>query len=297
MKNNMKKNMENVEEIEEIEKREKRDKFLFDAHTHLNFEEFSKGEREELAKEIDSSNLRYIIDAGCDLSSSILALENARKYEWCYAASGIHPEYAEKASDEMIEEIKMLAKDEKCVAIGEIGLDFHYGKDYKEEQIILFRKQLRLALEMELPIMIHSRDADQLTMDILKDEGVFAKKRIDKFSKDGDYPEAKVQLHCFSGSKELAMEYIKLGATISVGGPVTFKNGKKTAEVVRAIPIERLLSETDAPYLTPEPFRGKMNKSQYVEYVVRRIAILKDMEFEETALKLLENGIRFFGIK
>lgn len=289
--------MENIEKIEEIEKRDKRDKFLFDAHTHLNFEEFSKAEREELAKEIDSSNLRYIIDAGCDLSSSILALENARKYEWCYAASGIHPEYVEKASDEMIEEIKMLAKDEKCVAIGEIGLDFHYGKDYKEEQIILFRKQLRLALEMELPIMIHSRDADQLTMDILKDEGVFAKKRIDKFSRDGDYPEAKVQLHCFSGSKELAMEYIKLGATISVGGPVTFKNGKKTAEVVRAIPIERLLSETDAPYLTPEPFRGKMNKSQYVEYVVRRIAILKDMEFEETALKLLENGIRFFGIK
>lgn len=291
------KNMENIEKIEEIEKRDKRDKFLFDAHTHLNFEEFSKAEREELAKEIDSSNLRYIIDAGCDLSSSILALENARKYEWCYAASGIHPEYVEKASDEMIEEIKMLAKDEKCVAIGEIGLDFHYGKDYKEEQIILFRKQLRLALEMELPIMIHSRDADQLTMDILKDEGVFAKKRIDKFSLDGDYPEAKVQLHCFSGSKELAMEYVKLGATISVGGPVTFKNGKKTAEVVRAIPIERLLSETDAPYLTPEPFRGRMNKSQYVEYVVRRIAILKNMEFEETARKLLENGIRFFGIK
>lgn len=289
--------MENIEKIEEIEKRDKRDKFLFDAHTHLNFEEFSKAEREELAKEIDSSNLRYIIDAGCDLSSSILALENARKYEWCYAASGIHPEYVEKASDEMIEEIKMLAKDEKCVAIGEIGLDFHYGKDYKEEQIILFRKQLRLALEMELPIMIHSRDADQLTMDILKDEGVFAKKRIDKFSLDGDYPEAKVQLHCFSGSKELAMEYVKLGATISVGGPVTFKNGKKTAEVVRAIPIERLLSETDAPYLTPEPFRGRMNKSQYVEYVVRRIAILKNMEFEETARKLLENGIRFFGIK
>ena len=130
------KNMKNMENIEKIEEIEKRDKFLFDAHTHLNFEEFSKGEREKLAKEIDNSNLRYIIDAGCDLSSSILALENARKYEWCYAACGIHPEYAEKTSDEMIEEIKMLAQDEKCVAIGEIGLDFHYGKDYKEEQII-----------------------------------------------------------------------------------------------------------------------------------------------------------------
>lgn len=275
----------------------KKDKILFDAHTHLNFEDYSEQEREMLAMEIGDSALRYIIDAGDSLSSSIRGLANAHRYSFCYAAVGIHPEHAKDATDEMLMRIAELAKDEKCVAIGEIGLDFHYGKEYKEEQIELFRKQINLALEMNLPIMIHSRDADKLTMDILKEEGAFDRKRTDGFGMVGSYPDARVQLHCYSGSVELAMEYVRLGATISIGGPVTFKNGKKAALVVRNVPIERLLSETDSPFLTPEPFRGKKNKSQYVEHVVRRMAVLKGIEYEVAAKALLMNGIRFFGIK
>lgn len=280
-------------------------KILFDAHTHLNFEEYTDDERKELAEEISKSAVKYIIDAGDSVESSKVGLINAHEYPWCYAAVGIHPEHAKTASSEMLDEIKRIAEDEKCVAIGEIGLDFHYGKDYKEEQIELFRKQIRLANKLNLPIMVHSRDADQLTMEILKEEGAFSKERVSSFpSREVEglegiefLPDARVQLHCYSGSKELAMEYIKLGATISVGGPVTFKNGKKTAGVVASLPIETLLSETDAPYLTPEPFRGRQNKPPYVEHVVRRIAFLKGIEYEAAAETLTSNGMRFFNIK
>lgn len=281
------------------------EKILFDAHTHLNFEEYTDEERKRLAEEIDESAVKYIVDAGDSVESSKAGLANAHAYPWCYAAVGIHPEHAKKVNSEMLEEIETLAKDEKCVAIGEIGLDFHYGKEYKEEQIDLFRKQIGIAIRLNMPIMIHSRDADQLTMDILKEEGAFGDERTAKFpareisgiSGVTKLPDARVQLHCFSGSKELAMEYIKLGATISIGGPVTFKNGKKTAGVAAALPIETLLSETDAPYLAPEPFRGRQNKSQYVEHVVRRIAFLKGMEYEEAARVLTANGVRFFNIR
>ena len=151
----------------------------------------------------------------------------------------------------------------------------------REEQE-LFRKQIRLANELRMPIMIHSRDAHQLTMDILKEEGAFSEERKSWFparpTADGPAPDARVQMHCFSGSPELALEYAKLGATMSLGGPVTFKNGKKAAEVVRQLPIEYLMSETDAPYMAPEPLRGRPNMSPYIEHIVRRMAILKGMD-------------------
>lgn len=256
-------------------------KILFDAHTHLDFEEYTEEERNALAEEIAASNVRYIIDVGDNVSSSEQAIRDAEKYEWCYAAVGIHPQYASQATDADIEEIRRLSAHPKVKAIGEIGLDFYYGKDNREEQIELFRKQIRLAKELGMPIMIHTRDANQLTFDILDEEGAF---------------ENKVQLHCFSGSKELALEYVKKGAMISLGGPITFKNGKKAAEVAASVPIEHLLSETDAPYLTPEPFRGRPNKTPYVEHVVRRMSVLKGMSFEDTAKQLLDNGCRFFDI-
>ena len=152
-----------------------------------------------------------------------------------------------------------------------------------------------------MPIMIHSRDAHLLTMDILKEEGAFSNERKSWFparpaTGGGSEPDARVQMHCFSGSPELALEYVKLGATISLGGPVTFKNGKKAAEVVRRVPIEYLLSETDAPYMAPEPLRGRPNRSEYIEHIVRRMAVLKGLEYEEAARILTENGKRFFGI-
>ena len=272
---------------------------LFDAHTHLNFEELSNEERLDLAHEIEASDLAYIIDVGDCVASSIQALKDADDYDWCYAAVGIHPDHASVYTDADIEEIRKLAAHPKAVAIGEIGLDFYYGKDDQVEQQELFRKQIRLANELHLPIMIHSRDANQLTMDILKEEGAFSDERKSWFPRrPGPYPEdARVQMHCYSGSADMAEEYIKLGATISLGGPITFKNGKKAVEVFQRIPAEYVMSETDAPYMAPEPLRGRPNKAPYVEHVVRKMADLKGTTYESMSAILLENGKRFFNIK
>ena len=303
---------------------------LFDAHTHLNFESYTDEERAQLAQEIAESELAFIIDVGDCVESSIQALKDAEDYDWCYAAVGIHPDHASVYTDDDIEEIRKLAAHPKAMAIGEIGLDFYYGKDDREEQQELFRKQIRLANELHMPIMIHSRDANQLTMDILKEEGAFSDERkswfpmrpaagfVEGYASSGNSaisecgaqylnpdlngstemcPDARVQLHCYSGSAEMAEEYVKLGATISLGGPITFKNGKKAVEVFKHIPIEYIMSETDAPYMAPEPLRGRPNKPQYVEHVVRRMAILKGISYEEASAQLTANGLRFFGIK
>ena len=273
---------------------------LFDSHTHLNFEKYTEEERRGIASEIEASDVAYIIDVADCTDTALQALKDSDDYPWCYAAVGIHPDHASTYSDADIEEIRKLAAHPKAVAIGEIGLDFYYGTDDREEQQELFRKQIRLANELRMPVMIHSRDAHQLTMDILKEEGAFSEERKSWFSprKAGgkEVPDPRVQMHCFSGSPELALEYVKLGATMSLGGPVTFKNGKKAAEVVRQVPIEYLMSETDAPYMAPEPLRGRPNKSPYIEHIVRRMAILKGLEFEEAAQILTENGKHFFGI-
>ncbi len=274
---------------------------LFDAHTHLNFEKYSDEERREIAAAIEASDVGYIVDVADCVASAKQALADAAAYPWCYAAVGIHPDHASSYTDADIEEIRRLAADPKAVAIGEIGLDFYYGTDDREEQQVLFRKQIRLANELKMPIMIHSRDAHQLTMDILKEEGAFSDERKSWFpprmTADGPKPDARVQMHCFSGSPELALEYAKLGATMSLGGPVTFKNGKKAAEVVRQLPIEYLMSETDAPYMAPEPLRGRPNMSPYIEHIVRRMSILKGLDYEETARILTENAKHFFGIE
>ena len=291
---------------------------LFDAHTHLNFQEYTDEERAELAAEIEASEVGYIVDVADCVASARQALADAAAYPWCYAAVGIHPDHApyymgirsgnaelaakaDKALEADLDEIRKLAADPKAVCIGEIGLDFHYGKDDHDEQEELFRRQVRLANELRLPIMIHSRDAHKLTMDILKEEGAFSEERKSWFpgrpGEHGEVPDARVQLHCFSGSYELAEEYVKLGATISLGGPITFKNGKKAAEVAQKIPLEFLLSETDAPYLAPEPLRGRPNKTPYIEHVVRRMAVLKGISYDEAAETLSANAMRFFGIK
>lgn len=275
---------------------------FFDAHTHLNYEEMTDDERKELASEIARSKLAFIIDVGDSVATSKQAIRDAEDYDWCYAAVGIHPDKASTYKDSDIEEIRKLAAHPKVKAIGEIGLDFYYGKEDQEEQQELFRKQIRLANELKMPIMIHTRDANQLTMNILKEEGAFSDERRAWFPKrpgpNGEMLEdARVQLHCYSGSAELAEEYVKLGATISLGGPVTFKNGKKAAEVVERIPIEFIMSETDAPYMAPEPLRGRPNKPYYVEHVVEKMAEIKGLSREETSAKLLENGKRFFDIK
>ena len=269
------------------------EKILFDSHTHLNNDDFTPEEREERIREIEESSVKYICDIGFDMPSSRLALEHARRLPWCYAAVGMHPHDSQYMTEEGLEELREMAADPKVVAIGEIGLDFHYDLSPRDTQRYWFRRQIRLANELGMPIVVHSREADREVMDILIEEGAFSDERKVKFS-DGT---PHVDIHCYSGSAEFAKEYLKLGAVLGVDGPLTYKNNRKTVEVVETVPLESLLIETDAPYLTPVPFRGKPNRSPYVEYVARKVAELKGMEYEDVARITSENAGKFFVIE
>lgn len=266
---------------------------LFDTHTHINDESLTDSDREALIKEIEASDLSYVLNAGANIPNSILALEYASIYSWCYSSVGIHPEYVEEIKESDMDKIREIAKSPKCVAIGEIGLDYHYTKDNMALQHFWFRKQLDIALEMNMPVIIHSRDADKDTMDILLNSGVFSKERKEKFEDNNPH----IVIHCFSGSKELAKEYVKLGAFIGIDGPITFKNNRKGIEVVENTPITNLVIETDAPYLTPEPFRGTRNKAPYVKYVAEKIASIKGLTYEDVAYATLKNGKKLYNIK
>lgn len=256
---------------------------LFDTHTHINEDSFTTEERVHLIREvIENPILSYVMDIGYDLKSSKQAIQDAEAIDKCYCAVGIHPSDTVGMQESWLDEIRELSKNEKVKAIGEIGLDFHYEGTNPEEQEKWFRSQIRLAKDLNLPISIHSRDADQKTYDILKEEKAF----------DG----AGVVLHCFSGSAELAKEYVKLGAMISIAGPVTYKNNKKTIKVVEEIPLEKLMIETDAPYLSPVPHRGERNKPWYVEHTAKKIAEIKGITFEEVAAQTMKNAKKFFGL-
>lgn len=274
----------------------------------------SDKDRAAMVAAIESSDLDYVMDIGFDLASSRLAVDHASKYTWCYAAVGFHPHDAQHMDDMDLTMIKMLAKKNKVMAIGEIGLDFHYDRSPRELQREAFRKQIRLANELRMPIVIHSREADQEVMDILKEEGAFSAERKSWFPKrpdpsgyvkgavsDANYvamvDDARVLLHCFSGSAELGRQYVKLGATLSIAGPVTYKNNRKTVAVVEEIPLDFLLVETDSPYLTPEPFRGRKNNPSLVEHTARKVADIKGISFETVAATTKANAMRFYGIK
>ena len=274
---------------------------LFDSHAHINNDSYTEEERETLIQEIADSDVDYVMDIGFDLPSSMQAVKDAERLSWCYAAVGVHPHDVKWMDEEMLQMIEQLAGKEKVKAIGEIGLDFYYNHSQQEEQRYWFRRQIQLANRLRMPIVIHSRQADQETMGILKEEGAFSAERCSWFGfrkgPEGEpVKDARVLLHCFSGSRELASQYVKLGGTISIAGPVTFKNNRKTAEVAASIPLEFLLVETDAPYLTPEPYRGRKNKSPYVEFTARKVAELKQIEYEEVTRKTMENAKRFFNI-
>ena len=275
---------------------------LFDAHAHINQDTFTDEERAEIIREAERSQLlSYVLDAGFDLPSSKQAVKDAEENPWIYAAVGVHPHDTDSMTEEILGEIEKLSAHPKVVAIGEIGLDFHYDFSDRENQRKWFRRQIQLANNLKMPIMIHTREADEETFNILCEEGAFSEERKTWFRErkgpDGT-PEshAAVLLHCYSGSAELAKEYVKKGATISICGPVTYKNNKKTVRVVEEIPLCYLTAETDSPYLTPEPLRGKKNRPWYVEHTVRRIADIKGITFEEAAETTCENALIFFGI-
>lgn len=270
---------------------------LFDSHAHLNNETYNDKSRSEVIRAIEASDVSYVMDVGFDLASSVAAVSHAAAYPWCYAVVGCHPHDTKKMDETTLTLLAGLAKKPKVCAIGEIGLDFYHDHSDRDTQRHWFRRQIQMALSLKLPIVIHDRDANQEVITILKEEGVFSTSRTGLFPKQSDgFPDARLLMHCYSGSRELAEQYRKLGATISVAGPVTYKNARKLVEVVEAIPIQQLLIETDAPYLTPEPFRGKPNMSPYVEYTARKVAEIKGISYEETARITCDNAKRFFNI-
>ena len=240
---------------------------IFETHAHYDDRRFDD-DREELLQKMEESGIGKIINSGASVDSTKKTVELAEKYPNVYAAVGVHPTDAEELDETFLEWMKEKAAWEKTVAIGEIGLDYYWEKEpeVQANQRYWFKRQLELAKEVDLPVIVHSRDAAADTMQILKDVKEWNLKGV---------------IHCYSYSKEMALEFIKMGYYIGVGGVITFKNAKKLVETVEAIPLERILLETDCPYMAPEPFRGKRNSSLYLPYVVQKIAEIKGVSTEE----------------
>ncbi|WP_461201931.1 TatD family hydrolase [Anoxybacillus sp. TBDG-1] len=253
---------------------------LFDTHAHLNATQFDE-DVEQVIERARAEGVSHIVVVGFDRPTIDRAMELAGQYSFIYAAVGWHPVDAIHMTDEDLIMIERLASHPKVVALGEMGLDYYWDQSPKEVQKEVFRKQIRLAKKVKLPIIIHNRDATADIVDILREEHA---------------EEVGGVMHCFSGSIEVARQCMDMNFYISFGGPVTFKNAKKPKEVAKEIPLDRLLIETDCPYLTPHPFRGKRNEPGYVKYVAEAIAELKGLSFEEVAQKTSDNAKRLFGI-
>lgn len=245
---------------------------LIDTHCHLSKETY-----ENLDEIINNMN-GIMITSGCDDKSNIEVLELVKKYKNVYGTIGIHPENLDDINSDSFKYIENNIKNEKIVAIGEIGLDYHYTKDNMNKQKEVFEYQVKLAETLNIPIVVHSRDAIQDTYDILKKYKV------------------KGTIHCFNSSLEMAKEFIKLGYKIGVGGVLTFKNSKKLQEIVKELDLENIILETDSPYLTPEPFRGKQNNPSNVYYVALKIAKIKNMSIEEVLEITNKNAIELYKL-
>ena len=251
---------------------------FFDTHAHYNDEKFEE-DRDIIINQIKENNIKYVTVVGYNIESSIKAIEIANKYDNIYATVGISPNDLESEID--LEKIESLAQDKKVVAIGEIGLDYYWNKENKDLQKNIFVKQIEIANKMELPISIHTREAVYDTLDILKN-------RI-KVKNTGIF-------HCCPLNRELVKQALELGFYISLAGPVTFKNSKNANKCIEAVPIDKLLIETDSPYMTPEPYRGKRNNSIYVKLVAQKIAEVRNMELTDIAKITLENGKKVYKI-
>ena len=257
---------------------------FFDTHAHCDdkrFEEEYEGGTVGVITDCLNDNVSYIINIGTDIYNSRVSVELAEKFENVYASCGIHPsEVFYEDADKAIEVIEELLKHEKAVALGEIGLDYHYEDIPKELQFVYFEKQMQLAEKLGIPVIIHDRDAHGDCMEMIK-----------------KFPSVKGVFHSFSGSAEMALELVKLGWYISFSGTVTFKNAKKPKEAAAVVPSDRLLIETDAPYLAPTPHRGQLNRSSYVQLTAQELADIRGVSLEEIEKLTTENAKRLFGIK
>ncbi len=254
---------------------------IFETHAHYDDDAFDD-DRDKIIRLLYEEGIAPIVNIGASLKSTAATVELAHRYDHVYAAAGVHPNDAEGLTEKDMEWLKELTHDPKVVAIGEIGLDYHYDDPAPDVQKKWFIRQLELAKETGFPIVVHSRDAAADTLEIL--------------SRD-EFRGLKGIIHCFSYSAELAAEYVKMGYLIGVGGVVTFKNGRKLHEVVRQTPIENIVVETDCPYLAPEPYRGRRNSSAYLPYVIERIAAIKEMTYEEVEKATYENAAALYGVR
>ncbi|MBS4201470.1 TatD family hydrolase [Bacillus sp. FJAT-49732] len=253
---------------------------LFDTHVHLNDDQYAEDLDEVIAR-AKNTGVEYMVVVGFDRKTIQKALEIISEHEFIYASVGWHPVDAIDMTEEDLIWLEEVAAHPKVVALGEMGLDYHWDKSPKEIQKEVFRKQIRLAKKINMPIIIHNRDATQDIIQILQEENA---------------EEVGGIMHCFSGSAEVAKQCLDLNFYISLGGPVTFKNAKKPKEVAIQVPLDRLLIETDCPYLAPHPYRGKRNEPSYVRLVAEQIADLKGLNLEEVAQITTANAKKVFGI-
>lgn len=254
---------------------------IFDTHMHLDDEKFDL-DREEVINKMKNSGVKKCINIGCDVPSSKKAIELASKYDFIYASCGIHPEVLPQDEEELWKMIskmeKLASENEKVVAIGEIGLDYYWIKDNKEMQKTAFEKQIEIANKLELPVSIHTRDSIDDTISIIKNT---------KIKKSG-------VLHCCPFNPELVKQGLAAGLYIAFGGTCTFRSSKNAPKIVEMVPLDKMLIETDSPYLAPEPLRGTRNDSSNLKYVVQKLAELKNIEPEQIAKITYENAEKLF---
>ena len=252
---------------------------LFDTHAHYDAEEF-EADRDALLRSLPERGVRLIVNPGCDIPSSRKALELAETYDFLYAAVGYHAENCGPYVPEDLDVLRELARHPKTVAIGEIGLDYYWEENPPREfQQAVFRAQLALAEELDLPVIVHDREAHGDSLTIIQ-----------------EFPQVRGVFHCFSGSAEMALELVRLGWMISFTGVLTYKNARKAVEAARAVPLDRIMLETDSPYMAPVPHRGKRNNSGNVRFICEKLAELKGCSYASCAQTTFDNGCRFFQI-
>ena len=252
---------------------------IFDTHAHYDSGAFN-ADREEILASMPARGVGLILNPGCEIESSRKALALAERFDFVYAAVGIHPEDMDGLTENSLDTIRELAGHGKCVAIGEVGLDYYWDAEHKEEQKELFAAQLSLAIELDLPLIVHDREAHADCLELVS-----------------SYREARGVFHCFSGSAEMAKELLRRGWYLGFDGPVTYKNARKAVEVLEITPLERILVETDSPYMSPVPMRGKRNDSSNLVYIIQKIAEIKGLSPEEVETATWENGKRLFRIE
>ena len=253
---------------------------IFESHAHYEDKRFDE-DREELLKSFPEKGIEYVINVGSSIKTTKATLELIKKYDYMFGAVGVHPEESAELNEENFAWLKAATQEEKVVAVGEIGLDYYWDEPERDIQKVWFERQIALAREVALPMIVHSRDAAKDTLDIIK-------------SCKGD--EVGGVIHCFSYGTDMAKVYLDMGFYIGIGGGVTFKNAKKLKEVAEYVPLESILLETDCPYMAPEPHRGKRNSSLYLPFVAEQIAQIKGITPEEVIRVTNENGKRMYKI-